>query len=189
MIHSSRNARTNLKKISATFLTVAMLGAVLVASVFVLGTRSAYAHDCPAEGCADGRMTGGGRLAGDMIVTHGFELHCGEDDRPNNLEINWDGGNRFHLDGDSLVNIKCIDDPAIAPKPPSAPFDRYEADGFGSYNGVDGYQIHLEFTDAGEPGTEDHAFIVIHGGSPDTTVLIANQFLENGNHQAHKANK
>jgi hypothetical protein len=158
-----------------------MLGSVLASAVFILRTKSAFAYECPPAGCADGRMTRRGRLAGDMIVTHGFELHC----RINNLEINWNGGNHFHLD--SLTNVKCIDDPKIQPQPPAAPFDRYEADGYGSYNGVPGYQIHFEFTDAGEPGTKDTAFIVIHGGSPDTTVLIANAFLEHGNYQAHKA--
>jgi hypothetical protein len=162
-----------------------MLGSVLAITVLILGTRSAYANECPAAGCADGRMTGGGRLAGDMKVTHGFELHCRVDDKPNNLEINWGNGNHFHLD--SLTNIKCIDDPTIQPQQPKASFDKYEADGYGSYNGVPGYQIHFEFTDAGEPGSSDTAFILIHNGDPSAPVLNVNAHLDQGNHQAHKA--
>lgn len=169
-----------------------LLGAILVFAAFaaVVGVRSAEAHECPPSGCVtEGRMTGGGKIIDDanpaIIATHGFELRCDVSDTRDNLEINWDGGNNFHLD--SLTLIRCLDDPSIQPPPPAAPFDRYEADGFGSVNGVEGYQIHFEFTDAGEPGSSDHAFIVIHGGSPDTTVLTINGFLGQGNHQAHKA--
>lgn len=39
-----------------------------------------------------------------------------------------------------------MDDPTIEPRPPNAGFDRYEADRFGKFNGVDGYQIHFEDT-------------------------------------------
>lgn len=182
MDHSDKHARS-LKKTVAIFVATAMLGSVLAAAVF-LGQRApmrmnALPKDALMEGCWRGR------LAGDMIVTHGFELHCKIDDRPNNLKINWNGSNHFHLD--RLTNVKCIDDPKMQPQPPTAPFDRCGADGYGSYNGVPGYQIHFEFTDAGEPGTKDTALIVIHGGSPDTIVLVTNAFLENGNHQAHKA--
>lgn len=81
-----------------------------------------------------------------------------------------------------------MDDPTIEPRPPNAGFDRYEADRFGRFNGVYGYQIHFEFTDAGESGKNDTAFIVIHGGDPSDPVLVANAFLQVGNHQAHKVN-
>jgi hypothetical protein len=37
----------------------------------------AAAKECPEQGCVtEGRMTGGGRLNTDVIVTHRFELHC-----------------------------------------------------------------------------------------------------------------
>ena len=50
-------------------------------------------------------------------VTHGFQLHCGtgtdpegsNPPGPNNLEINFDGGNNFHLDALTVGN--CRDDP------------------------------------------------------------------------------
>lgn len=166
-----------------------VLASVMLASGLGIASFSALAapaeaHECPPEGCVeDGRMTGGGRLAGDPKVKHGFELYCDINDGPNNLQVNGDGGNRFHLT--SLTEVRCLDDPAIEPKPPNAGFDRYEADGFGRFNGVDGYQIHFEFTDAGEPGKNDTAFIVIHGGDPSNPVLVANAFLDVGNHQAH----
>lgn len=177
----------------ASLITARTLVASVVAVVgfAAIGTRNmAEAHECPPAGCiTEGRMTGGGKIIDDAnstnIATHGFELRCDISDTRDNLEINWNGGNHFHLD--SLTDVRCLDDPSIQPQPPNAPFDRYEADGFGTYNGVSGYQIHFEFTDAGEPGSGDHAFIVIHGGSPDTVVLNINGFLHEGNHQAHKA--
>lgn len=174
-----------------TKLTVAIASVVLASGLGIAGfsilAMPAAAHECPPEGCIlDGRMTGGGRLAEDIIVTHGFELYCDINDGPNNLEVNWDGGNHFHLT--SLTEVRCLDDPSIQPQPPNAGFDRYEADGFGKYNGIDGYQIHFEFTDAGEPGSNDTAFIVIHGGDPNNPVLVANAPLDMGNHQAHKVN-
>lgn len=177
----------NMKKAAATILATALLGSLLAASVLTIGLRIAEAHECPAEGCAVGRMTGGGRLEiPDMIVTHGFELHCDVTDLPNNLEVNWDGGNRFHLG--ELTVVRCLDDPSIEPSPPNAGFDRYEAHGTGSYNGEDGATIYFEFTDAGEPGTNDIAFIIIHDAAGNE-VLSVNASLDQGNHQAHKANK
>lgn len=154
------------------------------ASLFATALIPVLAHPCPTGGCPlEGRMTGGGRLNEEIIVTHGFELHCDPNDDPNNLEINWDGGNHFHLEG--LTEVRCVDDPTIEPQPPNAGFDRYEAFGFGKLNGVDGVQIYFELTDAGEPGTNDTAFWVIRdtGGN---IVLIADADLEVGNHQAHK---
>lgn len=144
---------------------------------------SANAHECPADGCVtEGRMTGGGKL--DVTEeTHGFELHCDVNDSPNNLEINWDGGNNFHLE--SLTEVECLDDPAIAPKPPNAGFDRLEAFGVGKFNQVDGYEIYFELTDAGEPGSNDTMFFVLRDPSGNI-VHIANAHLDMGNHQAHK---
>jgi hypothetical protein len=191
MNHFGRVNPKSLKTTAVVFASAALLGSVLAFAVFAaIGAKSAEAHECPPAGCiTEGRMTGGGKIVDDTnsanIATHGFELRCDINDSRDNLEINWNGGNNFHLD--SLTQVRCLDDPTIQPQPPSAPFDRYEADGFGSYNGVSGYRIHFEFTDAGEPGSSDHAFIVIHGGSPDTVVLNINGFLHEGNHQAHKA--
>src|SRR3954453_19059186 len=68
-----------------------------------------------------GRMTGGGSIFTDsgVRVTHGFELHCspesGPTREPNNLEINWDSGNHFHLN--TLTSGDCSSD-GFSPAPP-----------------------------------------------------------------------
>lgn len=60
--------------------------------------NGSYSCQPPPESLP-GRITGGGsifRLDG-VRVTHGFELRCDANDKRQNLEINWDGGNNFHL--------------------------------------------------------------------------------------------
>ena len=146
------------------------------------------------------RMTGGGSVwYGDVRasvrVTHGFELHCNINIPPNNLEINWDRGNRFHLE--TFDSVVCSDTPGIAPKPPSVGFDTLVGTGTGRYNGQLGYSIEWTFTDAGEPGTQDTAIYLIYKTGTDKT-NPANVVLQitapnlttgniiNGNQQAHK---
>ena len=129
------------------------------------------------------RMTGGGSVFdSNKRITHGFTLQCDVNNGPNNLEINWGKGNKFHLD--SLTSAVCADDAAIAPKPPTAGFDTYVGTGTGSLNGVSGATATWIFTDAGEPGKNDHATIIITDGSG--IVLSVSGNLHNGNHQAHK---
>lgn len=138
---------------------------------------------CIAQGVREGRMTGGGSVFTDAVrVTHGFELHCNQTILPNNLEINWDGGNRFHLD--SLATAFCFNDPAISPNPPAAGFDTFKGTGTGVLNGAPGATVEWTFTDAGEPGSKDSAKIVIKdfGGS---IVLSVSGNLTRGNQQAH----
>jgi hypothetical protein len=127
-----------------------------------------------------GRMTGGGSVftAAGLRVTHGFELHCDVNDVPNNLEINWDGGNNFHLT--SLTTVTCIDNPAINPHPPNAPFDTLIATGVGTCNGLPA-AITFRLTDAGEPGSVDTAAFAITGAC---TLNVSNN-LDKGNQQAH----
>jgi len=157
-----------------------------------------------------GRMTGGGSICkpsgcvdtsgeSDGRITHGFELHCAPEDVPNNLEINDHiGGHRFHLD--TLDDVFCYDDPSINPTPPGAGFDTYVGRGTGRYDGVPGYCADWIFTDAGEPGDNDSAFIRITDtpgplGDDDNSVVactgnvllvIGPAKLTFGNHQAHK---
>ncbi|MBI3639254.1 MAG: SBBP repeat-containing protein [Thaumarchaeota archaeon] len=141
-----------------------------------------------------GRMTGGGSILtpavtsgsgknNSMRVTHGFELHCDVSQLPNNLEVNWDKGNKFHLD--SLTTVSCTDDPTIIPNPPDAGFDTYVGTGTGSYNGVSGATAEWTFTDAGEPGKNDFAKIVIKDKN-NVVVLSVSGYLNSGNQQAHK---
>jgi hypothetical protein len=91
----------------------------------VLFTADVLAFVLPASAHQPGRMTGGGSIqCGDFgRVTHGFELHCIFPEgtppiEPNNLEINWGGGNNFHLT--TLTTAICTDSPVIQ-QPPSAP--------------------------------------------------------------------
>ena len=139
----------------------------------------------PACNPVGGRMTGGGSIftkAGGR-VTHGFELHCDPEVGPNNLEINWGGGNHFHLE--NLLTAICTDDPAIAPRPPSADFDTYNGTGTGSCNGVEGATITFVLTDAGEPGKKDFASFEITGCPGGLTLSVSGN-LNKGNQQAHK---
>jgi hypothetical protein len=137
----------------------------------------------------DGRMTGGGHYFPHegVKVTHGFELHCDADIEPNNLQVNWQG-NRFHLT--DLTSAQCTDDPAINPRPRTAPFDTFRGTGVGRYNGVDGARIDFKLTDAGEPGTKDRIRLEIRNSS-GRSVLRGTPALKltRGNHQAHPENK
>ena len=102
---------------------------------------------------------------------------------PNTLEVNWDKGNKFHLD--SLTTASCTDDPTIIPNPPDAGFDTYKGTGTGSYNGVSGATAVWTFTDAGEPGKNDFASLVIKDKN-NIVVLSVSGYLNSGNQQAHK---
>jgi len=136
------------------------------------------------------RFTGGGNLpgltgAGLMTltnVTHGFEIHCNAGDLPNNIEVNWNSGDHFHLT--TLVSVSCTDNPGIIPENPAAPCDTITGTGIGRYDGVDGATIQFTFTDAGEPGTNDTAIIRIYDASGNQ-VLDTNSTLTGGNQQAH----
>lgn len=140
---------------------------------------------CCETGSTCGRMTGGGSkftVAG-VRVTQGFEIHCNLDP-PNNIEVNWGPGNRFHMT--TLTSAVCTDDPAIIQNPPAAPFDTFTGTGTGKYNGQDGASISFIFVDAGEPGVDDHATITItwNGGQ----VLFVSNYIDRGNLQAHADN-
>jgi hypothetical protein len=130
-----------------------------------------------------GRMTGGGSFftPDGTRVTHGLELHCTVPSHPNTLEINWGGGNNFHLD--TLSTVTCFLDPAFSAGHPNAGFNTMIGSGTGTLNG-DPATITFEFTDAGEPGVNDQASIIIHSGATTFTVPLTN--LDNGNQQAHK---
>jgi hypothetical protein len=136
-----------------------------------------------------GRMTGGGgqiRIDG-VRITRGLTLHC-DIVLSNNLEINWTGGNKWHLDK-PITSAECVDDPAVSPLPPAAPFDTFIGEAIGALNGEDGSLVRFTFVDAGEPGTDDTAWIRIWapGADPsvDAPVLEVSGDLDNGNLQAH----
>lgn len=132
-----------------------------------------------------GRMTGGGNVftEDNVRVTHGFELKCDASKTPNSLEVNWGKGNKFHLE--TLTTASCTDDPAIIPNPPAAGFDTYRGTGTGRYNGVAGATAEWTFTDAGEPGKNDFATILIKDSSGNVVLSVSGN-LNGGNQQAHK---
>jgi hypothetical protein len=147
----------------------------------------------PSDGCdakkqectVDGRMTGGGGQVtiGNVYITRGLTVHC-DIVLSNNLEINWPG-NSWHLDK-PLTSAQCVDDPAISPEPPPAPFDTFIGEGIGRLNGVDGYLVKFTFVDSGEPGgSNDRSQIQIF--SPDGVLVldVPMSFLTKGNLQAH----
>ena len=163
-------------------------GNPVVAPTVVL-TDSDPANWCVVEGQTPvcGRMTGGGSIFTDdgQRVTHGMELHCDPLISPSNLEINWAGGNNFHLT--QLVSATCAET-ILDQEHPSAPFDTLEGTGIGRLNGVDGYSIQFVLTDAGEPGSNDYAEYLITAPNGDT-VLFVSGLLTHGNQQAHEENK
>ena len=133
------------------------------------------------------RMTGGGSVfeTDGTRVTHGFELHCDTSDVPNRLEINW-AGHQFHLE--TLVTAFCFKDPAIDAAHPTNIFNTYIGSGTGRLDGVAGATARWTFTDAGEPGKNDTATIVIKD-SLGKVVLTVSGNLDSGNQQAHLDNK
>ena len=144
----------------------------------------------PYPKALDGRMTGGGHFfpAAGLKVTHGFELHGDADIGPNNLQVNWDNGNHFHLT--KLTSAQCTDDPTINPRPRTAPFDTFRGTGIGRYNGEDGAKIDFKLTDAGEPGTKDRIRVEIRGKDGHRVLRGTGALrLTGGNHQAHPENK
>ena len=135
---------------------------------------------------AVGRMTGGGGQTveiGDIYVTRGFTIHC-DIILSNNLEINWPG-NKWHIDK-PLTSAQCIDDPAIDPEPPPAPFDTFIGEGVGRLNGVDGARAVFTFVDGGEPsGGGDKASFQVFDSNNVLVLNVPLSALTNGNIQAH----
>jgi hypothetical protein len=136
-----------------------------------------------------GRMTGGGNqiTLDDVRVSRGFTIHC-DITLSNNLEINWPD-NKWHIEK-PLTRATCLDDPAVDPAPPVAPFDTFIGEGIGRLNGVDGSVVRFTFVDSGEPGgRNDSAEIKVWapGADPDVDapVLEVSGLLDNGNLQAH----
>ena len=133
-----------------------------------------------------GRFTGGGNqvdVGGIAKITRGLTIHC-DLLLSNNLEINWDKGNNFHM-LDHLETIACFDDPAIDQKPPRAPLDTLVGRGTGRFNGVDGYRIEFTLVDAGEPGRSDEMAILITAPNGTVVLNVPRQQLTGGNLQAH----
>lgn len=132
-----------------------------------------------------GRFTGGGFQIDEngVRVTRGFTLHC-DAILSNNFEVNWAGGNHFHIDKNPTT-VRCLK-PGV-PNPPDAPVNLIEVRGPGKLNGVPGATIQIVLIDNGEPGTRDQAFIAINGGSVLSVGGDAANpgTIDGGNIQAH----
>lgn len=131
-----------------------------------------------------GRMTGGGSVwtADGKRVTHGFQIRCDADDFRQNLQVNWGGGQKFHLL--DMLSATCLDT-GLDESPPEAGFDTYIGTGIGRFNGVDGATIEIRFTDEGEPGVDDEATMTIRDADGNVVLEVSGD-LRHGNHQAHR---
>ena len=133
-----------------------------------------------------GRFTGGGNqvdVGGIAKITRGLTIHC-DLLLSNNLEINWDGGNNFHM-LDHLETLACFDDPDIDQTPPAAPLDTLIGRGTGRLNGVSGYSIVFTLIDAGEPGRNDQMGFTITAPNGTVVINVPVTNLTAGNLQAH----
>jgi hypothetical protein len=131
------------------------------------------------------RMTGGGKFTnGTTTVTTGFVLHCAISRTPNNLEVNWGSGNKFHLA--SLASASCFEGTPPNEGQPPAGFNTYVGSGTGSFNGVSGATAAWTFTDHGEPGAgKDTAEIHIKDNTGTSVLDVPQTTLSGGNFQAH----
>jgi hypothetical protein len=155
-------------------------------------------------GGVDERMTGGGSVLIDLNtaqnpntevaisgvadptrVTHGYEIHCGNPPpKNNNIEVNWPG-HHFHLE--TLTLGTCVCDPALlAPANPDAGFNEFIGAGTGKLDGVEGASIVFDFTDQGEPGTNDTEQITIFDPGGNIVLTFTTTNITFGNQQAHR---
>jgi len=144
------------------------------------------------------RMTGGGTVdvapntqvvvnggTDSFDVSHGFEIHCGAPPPKNNsLEVNWPD-HHFHLD--KLTLGTCVCNPAfLPPKNPDAGFNEFIGAGTGKLDGVAGASIVFDFTDQGEPGTNDTEQMTIFNPSNSIVLMFPRTPLTFGDQQAHR---
>jgi len=183
-MQTGQRARSAL--LATTLLTTLLTSPLLF---FATSMRPAVAMVRLRERPLEAGMTGGGVIrtvneanGQEVQVAHGFELHCDASNGPNEIEVNWDNGENFHLE--RLGVSRCEDNATIAPDPPGATFDTLVASGYGRLANESGAFIFVIFTDAGEPGTHDTATIVIYDSS-GTLVLNVTAYLDGGNNQAH----
>jgi hypothetical protein len=146
-----------------------------------VGSSTAVTTD--PSGC--GRFTGGGFQVNenDIKVTRGFTLHC-DAILSNNFEVNWAGGNNFHM-YKNPTDVVCT---LLAdPNPPDAPVNKIVINGFGSLNGTENVPFTLALVDNGEKAgaPADQAYININGVNLTGGSVAAPLPIDGGNIQAH----
>ena len=124
-------------------------------------------------------MAGDGSVVG-ALISYEFSLHCDPNRGASSLWVAWGDGNGFELT--RVTDAVCRDDSAIDPSWPSANFDTYHGEGQGRVDGEDGARAKWIFTDAGEPGRDDHAEIAVYGPDGDLVFEISGPIARN--HQA-----
>ncbi len=135
----------------------------------------------------EGRMTGGvsklTSTSGDGNVSISFTLHC-DITLSNNIEINWSGGNKWHLDKPISTAFCSLEDD---PTPPVAPINIFEGTAVGRFNGVDGYPLEFTLIDKGEgkPSGDMAGFTIYEQDGTTVLLQVTLQSAEDGNIQAH----
>jgi len=144
------------------------------------------------------RMTGGGSVTVDLTgamqvtvngdpikVTHGFEIHCNPPNHNDSLEINWPGPHHFHLETLTLGTCVC-NSHLLPPEHPDAGFNEFIGAGTGKLDGTTGASIVFDFTDQGEPGTNDTESMTIFDSSGSPVLSFPTTNITFGNQQAHR---
>jgi len=174
--------------------TFAGIGKQVMWSKEAYSPMRAHAYEIPAGSCGfgglppggKGFLTGGGKLVtrGNPTVTFGTEFYCDSSVTPDNLQINWGNGHRFHLK--ALTGASCSKDPSFSEDQPAAGFNTYQGTGTGKLHGVGGATVQWTLTDHGEPGSSDTASFKVTDAAGNV-VLNVTGTLTGGNIQAHPA--
>ncbi len=124
------------------------------------------------------RMNSDGRII-NTSVTQSFELPFNLA-TPNNLQVNWDGGNNFHL---TTLNSTSCDDLTTDQRPPVVPINTFN--GAGRYNNVDGATIEFVLVDVGETDSKYNAAFLIKDINGEV-VLDVSGALDNRGRSIHQ---
>ena len=131
-----------------------------------------------------GRMTGGVTIPSDLYrnLKVSLTIHC-DNKLSNNIQINWNNGENWHLDKNSLSNIIC--QKVADPRPPVADIDVFSGNATGTLNNVSGSKLSFTFFDRGEPGREDRVSLKITDPSGNVVLNVVDVKVQSGNLQAH----
>jgi hypothetical protein len=129
------------------------------------------------------RMVGHGATAVSASVdaSHSFDIRCEAPGSRQKLSVRWGSANRFRLT--RLSGASCIDDLNLRSSDAAAGFDTLIGRGEGRHNGRRGATVRFRFTDRGESGATDSAYIRVRDAS-GATVLELNGKLHGGDHRA-----